>query len=148
MKKFIIALIATLGLASPAFADSFGVRLGYPLGVQYTMDNNLFGAGTGLRVAATLPYSFNAVGLQVDAILGKIPISSVQGLNAFYGAGLHGEFGFASTFGIGAQVTGGLEYGLTNQISIGVDASGGITYWFGAGILPYYGGALFVNFKI
>ena len=154
MKKWIIALVAAFGFAaSPAFADSFGVRLGLPIGVQYQNFNP--GEGTGFRIALGT-YFFQNIEAQFDLILGRIPLGTLDNFTAFYGAGAHAGFWFGyflgGYFNVGPQVTGGLEYLLQPGLSIGADLSLGLDLQFGNSLVSligfYYGGSFFVNFKL
>ena len=152
MKKWIIALIAALSFSSLADAASFGVKLGFPLGVQYsTFDPN---EGTGFRIAVLSSFFLDVRG-QVDFIFGRIALSPDLPLSFYYGAGGHVGLGFYGLgLFLGAQGTLGLEYLLQPGLSIGTDISAGVSIYpagFGgpiAPILPYFGGGLFLNFKI
>ncbi len=145
MRKILIVLAIVLGLSASASAQSFGVKL---LGVQYnTFDP---GRGTGLQVAlSTLFFSFD---LEVNYIIGRETISDDRKFSLFYGAGAHAGFlGFFSfgAIGFGAHGIVGLEYLIQPSTSIGVSLHPGISFYTqGFGVLPYFGGGLFVNFKI
>ena len=149
IKKWIIGLVAVAGLSSPALADSFGVRLGYPVGVQYSTSNP-GSEGSGFRVAVN-SFFYNVL-VQADYMFGRISLSDSLPLGLFYGAGAHVGFGFGFFSGIqvGAQGTIGVEYLIQPGLSAGVDASIGIDFIPGLStpILPYYGGSLFVAFKL
>jgi hypothetical protein len=159
MKKKLGMLVAMFALFnSSALADSFGVRLGYPLGVQYT-------SGETFRIAG---YINPFIGLSVgDLILGSLKdLGNTSGLNLYYGAGANVDYysyGYLtynlSLLRLGVQGTGWLEYSLTPTLSVFVDASVGIDYGIAlsntviagysyGGILPYYAGALGLNFKL
>jgi hypothetical protein len=164
MKKKLGMLVAMFALFnSSALADSFGVRLGYPLGVQYT-------SGESFRIAGYIsPFFGLGIGVQGDLILGSIKnIGKTEGLNAYYGAGANAGY-FTYSFGsiysysyvnLGVQGTGWLEYSFTPTLSVFLDASLGIDYGIAlggsgslaginyGGIAPYYGGALGLNFKL
>jgi hypothetical protein len=145
MKKFLILLVAILGISASANAQSFGVKL---IGAQYNTFNP--GSGTGLQVAlSTLFFSFD---LEVNYIIGRQTLGTDRDLTFFYGAGAHAGFlGFFTfgTVGFGAHGIIGLEYRFQPTTSIGVSLHPGISFYTGGvGILPYFGGGLFVNFKI
>jgi hypothetical protein len=151
LKKLLIGLVAFLMFASPSFAQSFGVRLGFPIGVQYSSANPGL-QGTGFRVALETSF-FLDVNLQADLMLGQIELSKGTPLTLFYGAGLHAGFIFLGWFDVGAQGTIGLEYLLQPGISLFVDASLGLSFNFGTlvgvGLIsPYFGGAFGVSFKL
>ena len=163
MKKKLGMLVAMFALFNTsALADSFGVRLGYPLGVQYT-------SGESFRIAGYVsPFFGLGLGVQGDLILGSIKkVGGVDELNAYYGAGVHAgyyTYSFGSVYSysyvnVGAQGTGWLEYSLTPTLSVFLDASLGIDYGIPLGITGvytgaygglngYYGGALGLNFKL
>jgi len=161
MKKsllFALALATVSALSSSALADSFGIRLGSPLGVQYTLDNAI-GRGTDLRLSGYVSpfYGVLGVGLQADALTSR-PLGDNRGLSLFYGGGANLEYvggtGF-SAFGLGVQGTGGISYKLDSSISLFADLSLGANFYTGGssfygynGILPYYGGAVGVSFKL
>ena len=148
MKKKLGMLVAMFALLNTsALADSFGVRLGYPVGVQYnTTDPGE--TGSGFRVAIE-SYFVNVL-VQGDLMLGRIKLGDNLPLNLFYGVGAHVGFGFYSSFLVGAQGTVGVEYLIQPGLSVGVDASGGVSFYpgFTTPIQPYYGGSLFFNFKL
>jgi hypothetical protein len=148
MKKWIIALIATLSFTSLADAASFGVRLGYPIGVQYTTTDPGNAAG-GFRIALNT-FFFGDVTLQADYFFGSVPLSTDVPLSIYFGAGAHAGYFFFGSLRFGAQATGGLEYLLQPNLSLGVDLSLGLSFWlnFAFPIQPYFGGSFFVNFKI
>ncbi|MFN3266632.1 MAG: hypothetical protein ACK41E_07310 [Deinococcales bacterium] len=148
MKKWFILVVAILGISASANAQSFGVKL---IGVQYnTFDP---GRGSGLQVAlSTLFVSFD---LEVNYIIGREILSDDKKFSFFYGAGAHAGFlGFFSfgTFGVGAHGIVGLEYLIQPSTSIGVSLHPGISVYFGniigPFVSPYFGGGLFVNFRI
>jgi hypothetical protein len=146
MKKFLILLVAILGISASANAQSFGVKL---IGVQYnTFDP---GKGSGLQVAlSTLFFSFD---LEVNYIIGRETLSDDKKFTFFYGAGAHAGFlGFFTfgEFGFGAHGIVGLEYLIQPRTSIGVSLHPGFSIFPGSPIpvFFYYGGGLFVNFKI
>ncbi len=146
MKKWLIAIIVMLGFAASANAQSFGVRL---IGAQYnTFDP---GKGTGLQVAVgTLFFSFD---LEVNYIIGRQTISDDKKFSFFYGAGVNAGFlGFFSfgALGIGAHGVLGLEYLLQKDLSLGLSLHPGIRFYLGSAsfVAPYFGGGLFLNFKI
>jgi hypothetical protein len=149
LKKLLIGLIAFLMFASPSFAQSFGVRLGYPFGVQYSTAG-VGQQGSGFRIALETAF-FAGINLQADLMLGRVPLGG-KGvpLSLYFGAGAHVGFIFTGNFFVGAQGTIGLEYVLQPTISLGVDFSGGISFFPGfiTPILPYYGGAFLVIFKL
>jgi hypothetical protein len=144
MKKWLILLVAVLGFSASANAQSFGVRL---LGVQYNTFNP--GTGTGLQLGvSTLFYSFD---IEANFLLGRIPLVADKKFTFYYGAGLNAGFdGFGfSTFGFGGHGVLGAEYLLQPTTSIGVAFHPGVRYYLSAlGLRPYFGGFLFVNFKI
>ncbi len=148
LKKLLIGLIAFLMFASPSMAQSFGVRLGYPIGVQYSTANP-GKQGTGFRVA--LEYAFyGGIGLQADLMLGQIPLGQSLPLTLFYGVGPHVGIGFAGGFSLGAQGTIGLEYLVQSGLSLFIDASLGLDINLGGGsaVTPYYGGTFGISFKL
>jgi hypothetical protein len=147
MKKFLILLVAILGISASANAQSFGIKL---IGVQYnTFDP---GRGTGLQIA--LSTLFVNTSLEVNYIFGRENLSDDRKLSLFYGAGGHagflGFFGIGGAFGFGAQAVVGIEYLLQPSTSIGVSLHPGITIYLAGGalVLPHFSGGLFVNFKI
>ncbi len=150
MKKWLILLVAILGFSASANAQSFGVKF---IGVQYNTFNP--GVGTGLQITlSTLFFSFDVEG---NFILGRIPLTADKKFTLYYGAGLNAGFlGFFSfgAFGFGGHGVLGLEYLLQPSTSIGVALHPGIRYYLtgsvnNAGFIsPYFGGSLFVNFKI
>jgi hypothetical protein len=153
MKKWIIALVAALGFAaSQADAASFGVRLGYPIGVQYTSTDPGNAAG-GFRIALNTFFFFDAT-LQGDYFFGSVPLGTGLPLSLYYGAGAHVGYLFYGGFRFGAQATGGLEYLLQPTISLGIDLSLGVSFYTAGAlgtagfIAPYFGGSFFANFKI
>ena len=149
LKKLLIGLIAFLMFASPSFAQSFGVRLGYPLGVQYST-GDVGKQGTGFRIAIGTAF-FSGIGVQADLMLGQIKLGDSAPLTLFYGAGLHAGFSFLfSYFGFGPQGTIGLEYVLQKGISLFVDTSIGvdINLGFSVPVSLYYAGAFGISFKI
>ncbi len=159
MKKYlVVAVVGLTTLSSSALADSFGVRLGYPLGLQYTAENT-FGKEKDLRIAATFSpfYGDLEIGVQADYLINK-PLGDTKGLNFFYGGGVHfnlATFGSYSSFAPGAQFTGGLEFKLDKNLSVFLDTSVGASFYTGSyysyrysGLQPYYEGALGLNFKL
>jgi hypothetical protein len=145
MKKLLIVLVAFLGLAMPASAQSFGVKL---IGVQY----NTFDPGQGTGLQFTLGTLFVSTDLEVNFILGRMPLSSDSKLTLFYGAGAHvgflGFFGFAS-LGFGAHGMVGVDYLLQPNLAIGVGINPGISFYTGGiGISYYVGGGAHLQFKI
>ena len=153
MKKWLLGIVAMIGLSSPAFADSFGVRLGFPgLGAQYT-------SGESFRLAAYVnPYAFSiGFGAQGDLILGKIAaLGGISDLNAYYGAGVHaGFFGassLVSVINIGVQGTAWVEYQITPTLSAFWDVTVGPEFRLGdapfGGFGFWVGSAVGVNLKI
>jgi hypothetical protein len=164
MKKKLGMLVAMFALFNTsALADSFGVRLGYPLGVQYT-------SGESFRIAGYVsPFFGLGIGVQGDLILGSIKkVGGVNDLNVYYGAGANAgyfTYSLGSTYSysylnLGVQGTGWIEYSITPTLSVFLDASLGIDYGIGlggsgaltginyGGIAPYYGGAFGLNFKL
>ena len=152
MKKWIIALIAALSFTSLADAASFGVRLGYPIGVQYTSTDPGNAAG-GFRIALNTFFFFDAT-LQADYFFGSIAPAAGVPLTIYFGAGAHAGYLFFGGFRFGAQATGGLEYLLQPGLSLGADLSLGLSFFtatgvgLAGGLSPYFGGSFFVNFKI
>jgi hypothetical protein len=158
LKKLLIGLIAFLMFASPSFAQSFGVRLGYPLGVQYSTANP-GKQGSGFRIALETSF-FADITLQADLMFGQIQLSKgATPISLFYGAGAHVGLGFGTFFfrsGVyaGVQGTIGLELLLQPGLSVFVDTSLGLDIYFsnfGTGFSPigfYYAGALGLSFKI
>ncbi len=148
LKKLLIGLIAFLMFASPSFAQSFGVRLGYPFGVQYSTAN-VGQQGSGFRVALETSF-FAGLNLQADLMLGRIKLGDTAPLGLYYGAGAHVGFIFTGQIFLGLQATIGLEYLLQPGLSLGADFSGGVSFLPGAAtaIAPYFGGAFLIIFKI
>jgi hypothetical protein len=161
LKKLLIGLIAFLMFASPSMAQSFGIRLGYPLGVQYSTANP-GKQGSGFRVALETSFFLDIV-LQADIMFGQIQLSKGQTpISLFYGAGAHVGLGFSpvSLFIVksgvfaGVQGTIGLELLLQPGLSVFVDTSLGLDIYFsnfGTAFSPigfYYAGALGLSFKI
>jgi hypothetical protein len=160
LKTFLLAAGVSVAMASPAFADSFGVRLGYPLGVQYSTG----GAFTkeNLRIAVNLnPFLGLGIGAQGDWYFLQDDIATVKGLNYKVGAGPQASFySFGSLlysytyFSVGAHVSGGLEYKLSDTLSAFVDTAAGLDFRFGdfgtyaSFIGPFYGGSIGLNFKL
>jgi hypothetical protein len=163
MKKKLGMLVVMFALFNTsALADSFGVRLGYPLGVQYT-------SGESFRIAGYIsPFFGLGLGVQGDLILGSIKnVGGVDNLSVYYGAGAHAgyyTYSFGSTYSysyanIGAQGTAWIEYGFTPTLSVFLDASLGIDYGIQLGTTGvytgtyggfggYYATALGLNFKL
>ena len=146
MKKLLIVLVAFLGLAMPASAQSFGVQL---IGVQY----NTFDPGQGTGLQVTLGTLFFSTDLEVNYLLGRMSLSDDRKLSLYYGAGAHigflGLFGFSGGIGFGAHGMIGVEYLLQPNLAIGVGLNPGISFYTGGyGIAPYFGGGLHVQFKI
>lgn len=146
MKKLLIVLVAFLGLAMPASAQSFGVQL---IGVQY----NTFDPGQGTGLQVTLGTFFFSTDLEVNYLLGRMSLSDDRKLSLYYGAGAHvgflGFFGFGSAIGFGAHGMIGVDYLLQPNLAIGVGLNPGISFYTGGvGIAPYFGGGLHVQFKI
>lgn len=151
LKKLLIGLIAFLMFASPSFAQSFGVRLGYPIGVQYSTANP-GKQGTGFRIAVESFFFLN-VEVQADLMFGQIELAQGTPLTLFYGAGLHAGFFFLGWVDVGAQGTVGLEYLLQPGLSLFLDASFGLSFNLGTPvgvglISPYFGGSFGISFKI
>jgi hypothetical protein len=147
MKKWLIAMIVMLGFAASANAQSFGVKL---IGVQY----NSFDPGRGTGFQVTLGTFFGSTDLEVNLILGRIPLSDDKKFTLYYGAGAHvgfiGFFGFGGDFGFGIHGVGAIEYLLQPSLSIGLAIHPGFSVYPGSS-LPfwfYYSGGLFLNFKI
>jgi hypothetical protein len=161
LKKLLIGLIAFLMFASPSFAQSFGVRLGFPIGVQYSSANP-GNQGTGFRVALETSFFLDVV-LQADLMLGQIQLSKGQlPISLFYGAGVHVGLGFNPVsvlvlkggFFAGVQGTIGLELLVQPGLSLFVDTSLGLDVYFsnfGSAFSPigfYYAGAFGISFKV
>ena len=148
LKKLLIGLVAFLMFASPSFAQSFGIRLGYPIGIQYSSANPGL-QGTGFRVALET-YFFSGVTLQADIMLGQIQLAKGQlPISLFYGVGPHISLGFGGGISAGVQGTIGVELLIQPGLSGFVDFSPGIDFSFsGAGIFFYYAGAFGLSFKI
>ena len=150
MKKLLIVLVAFLGLAMPASAQSFGVKL---VGVQY----NTFDPGKGTGLQFTLgTFFFISTDLEVNYVLGRIPLTTDRLFSFYYGAGAHvsflGLFNFGA-LGVGAHGVLGVDYLLQPNLAIGVGVNPGLTFYLSglAGytpILPYYNASLYLQFKI
>jgi hypothetical protein len=150
MKKFIFAVIGLIALGSTGFADSFGVRLGFPLGIQYnTFDP---GQGTGFR-ASLNTFIFRST-LQGDYIFGRVEnLADINNLSLYYGGGLHvgiwngSNTGPTSFFG-GVQATTGVEYIIQPGVSAFVDLGGAVSYFLRSKAFDYYAAlSAGVNFK-
>ena len=169
MKKFILMLIVFLSLSGLAQANSFGIRLGAPLGLQYTFDD-VFGAGTGLRISGiAIPFGGVYFFTQADALLGHTPLNETGSFNFFYGAGLHviwislsqvsaGNTISVNTFDIGPHGLAGLEYKISPWTSLTLDAGLGLSFYTSSGsalgssknasgIRLYYSIGLAIDFK-
>ena len=158
MKKTLLltALVTTAALSSSALADSFGIRLGVPLGVQYTIDNGL-GRGQDLRISGYVsPFSNVLIaGVQGDLLVDR-PLGDNRDFSLFYGGGAHLSIvssSGVSAFGLGVQGTGGISYRLDRSISLFADVSLGLDFYTGniagySGIGPSYGGAIGINFRL
>lgn len=145
MKKWLIAIIVMFGFAASANAQSFGIKL---IGAQY----NSFDPGRGTGFQVTLGTFFGSTDLELNFILGRIPLSDDNKFTLFYGAGAHagfiGFFGFGGAFGVGAHGIVGIEYLLQPSLSLGLALHPGLSFYFGSGAFFYYSGGLFLNFKI
>ena len=157
MKKTLLLTAFTVAaLSSSALADSFGIRLGAPLGVQYTVDNGL-GRGQDLRISGYVSPFFNVLiaGVQGDLLVDR-PLGDNRDFSLFYGGGAHFNIvssSGVSAFGLGIQGTGGISYRLDSSISLFADVSLGLDYYTGniagySGIGPSYGGAIGINFRL
>ena len=145
MKKLLIVLVAFLGLAMPASAQSFGVKL---IGVEY----NTFNPGQGTGLQFTLGTLFVSTDFEVNYLLGRMPLGTDNKLTLFYGAGAHvgfyGFFGF-SALGFGAHGMVGVDYLLQPNLAIGVGINPGFSFYTSAiGFTYYVGGGLHLQFKI
>jgi hypothetical protein len=150
MKKLLIVLVAFLGLAMPASAQSFGVKL---IGIQYnTFDP---GQGTGLQLTLGTFFLFST-DVEANYLLGRIPLTTDQKFTFYYGAGAHVSFLGLLNFGalgIGAHGVLGVDYLLQPNLAIGIGVNPGATFYLSgaagfAPILPYYNSSLYVQFKI
>jgi hypothetical protein len=145
MKKWLIALVAFLGLAAPAHAQSFGVKL---IGIEY----NTFDPGQGTGLQFTLGTLFFSTDLEVNYILGRMPLGSDPKLTLFYGAGAHvGFFGLFtfSTLGFGAHGVVGIDYLLQPNLALGVAFHPGLSFYTNnIGLGFYAGGGVHLQFKI
>ena len=149
LKKLLIGLVAFLMFASPSFAQSFGVRLGYPFGVQYST-GDVGKQGTGFRIAVGT-FFFSGIEVQADLMLGQIKLGDGAPLTLFYGAGLHAGYSFFfGYFGFGPQGTIGLEYVLQKGLSLFFDTSIGvdINLGFSLPVTVYVAGTFGISFKI
>jgi hypothetical protein len=130
MKKWLIVLIAMLGFATSANAQSFGVRLGIPnLGVEFA--TLAPGVGTGLKFGVGIDVigGFAVFGT-IDWVIGRIqPFNPAPELSLYYGAGL--GVGFAANTLIEAHVVIGLEYMVTPSIAIAIEETPGLGIVFG-----------------
>jgi hypothetical protein len=163
LKTMLLATTVALGLASPAFADSFGVRLGSPLSVQYSGGGGF--ADEKFRVGAGL-FGFSGIGVYGDYFLDRLPLSKVNNydLSLAYGAGASGFFGSYGVFGasvsyfsLGVHGIGMLELPFSSAISGFLDFNVGVAYdivttnvsgvSYG-GLRPNFGGSIGVNFKL
>jgi hypothetical protein len=145
MKKLLIVLVAFLGLAMPASAQSFGVKL---IGVQY----NTFDPGRGTGLQFTLGTLFFSTDFEVNYLLGRMPLGTDGKLSLYYGAGAHvgfyGLFGFGD-LGFGAHGVVGVDYLLQPNLAIGVGVNPGVSFYLnGRGLGFYSEGGLYIQFKI
>jgi hypothetical protein len=152
LKTFLLAAGISVAMASPAFATSFGVRLGYPLGVQYSTG----GAFTKETLRISANFYFSSLSIQGDYLFLRddLKLQGISGLGYFIGAGVHaGSYigVYSGALGIGAQVTGGLEYKINDTLSAFLDTSAGLDFNIGtyyAPLTPYYAGTIGINFKL
>jgi hypothetical protein len=150
MKKWLIVLVAFFGLAAmPAQAQSFQVGI-----VNFGYNTFDPGAGTGLQ--AKIGTLFFSVDLEVNYLLGRIPLTTDNKFSFYYGAGAHVGFlgfGFAA-LGVGAHGALGIDYILQPGLALGVAFNPGVTFYFSGGagnagfISPYFGGGLYLQFAI
>jgi hypothetical protein len=146
MKKLLIVLVAFLGFAMPASAASFGVKF---IGVQY----NTFDPGQGTGLQVELGTFFFSTDLELNYLLGRIPLDTAGQFSLYYGAGAHvgflGFFGFGGALGFGAHGVVGVDYLLQPGLAIGASFKPGLSYYLNnVGLLFYPGGSFYVQFKI
>jgi hypothetical protein len=145
MKKWLIVLLSLFAFSAGAQAQSFGVKF---IGVQY----NTFNPGQGTGLQFTLGTLIGSTDLEVNLLLGRIALTTDKKFTFYYGAGAHvgafGLFRFAD-FGVGAHGVLGVDYLLQPGLALGVGFHPGITYYFSSiGFWFYYGGGLYLQFKI
>lgn len=134
MKKWIIAAIAALTIATPAQADSFGVHFTYPLtvGAQYTFGDPSPDSGAfRVWITAILGSGFG-LSAQLDALFNRIPLSEDGAFGAYYGLGGHIAYATASSGSysasailLGAQGTGGIDFTFGQNLSLFLEGSVG-----------------------
>ncbi len=169
MKKVFLMLIVFLSISGLAQANSFGIRLGAPIGAQFTFDD-VFGVGTGLRISGiAIPFGGIYFFTQADALLGHTPLNESGSFNFFYGAGLHviwisltqvafGGTVNINTFDIGPHGLAGLEYKISPWVSLTLDAGLGLSFYTGSGsasgsstsasgVRVYFSAGLAIDFK-
>jgi hypothetical protein len=159
MKKWIITLIAALGfatLAQPASAQtyvgphlgaSFAGGFGFGFGGQFGVKNAL-GQNLGLRGLVTLaPVGVLVINIEGDVVY-DLPISSVTGLNLYFGGGpaVGIVLGGGGGFGFGLNLVAGIEYLFTPTISGFFELNPGFT--FVPGFFFGFGSRIGANFRI
>jgi hypothetical protein len=140
MKKYVLQLLILLAFSSPAFANSFGIHLTYPVtvGLQYTLDDT-FGENTALRFWGNVAFADSAFAalVQVDGIIAKYGFDPEGLLTGYYGVGGHFSYGTssgssvtASLYLFGLQATAGVAYRFTQSVDVFLEASYGYSFGF------------------
>jgi hypothetical protein len=116
MKKLVLILALSLGLATVAFSQSqyIGGRSGgYGGELSYQKDLNSSG-----RLEADLGWSYSYLGL-TGLYQWVKPIGGVQGLEWFYGGGATVGFGSGLYLGVAGNI--GIDYNFSFPLQIGLD---------------------------
>jgi hypothetical protein len=160
MKKYFVQLLVLLAFSSPAFANSFGVHLTYPvtLGLQYSI-TDAFGEDTALRFwgNVVLEKSAFAALVQIDNLFGRYEIDTEGVFSIYYGVGGHVGYGTssstyasASALLLGFQGTAGMAFNMTDTVQAFLEASTGYSFGFVTGssgstsvTLPILGGSFY-----
>ena len=116
MKKLVLILALSLGLATVAFSQSqyIGLRGGYGFSeISYQKDLSSTG-----RIEADLGYSYSYLG--ISGLYQVVnPISSVTGLDWFYGGGAMVAFSPSLNLGVAGNI--GVDYNFSFPLQIALD---------------------------